>query len=290
MQPCNHTKLMNAVIGMCKKNIGWTPILADLGYELQVIEQTMNTSSGDAVKPDIVVASNRLLHSLVFDVKGGITIDSDQLRRYSTMTKNDLLRWVSVFDREQLQFNVCICDLAENHALIKMANTHFPSLTFGSEQLTKEGKFNRDKLNEAFNTPIDLKGKLLPLSYYPFSDEDDDCYIALHVVRALLSIAIKNFKRGLSEISQEKIISFDDVVATRFNPVWKALSTEHKNTLKSKVTEVTRRALANEKVKEHLGIIQQKKGYKIAHSLDQFKKASEQFIEELQSQTTLNNY
>lgn len=280
---------MNAIIGMCKKNVDWVSVLADLGYEIQIIEQTMNTSSGDVVKPDIVVASNQLLHSLVFDAKGGITIDPDQLRRYSTL-KSDDLRWVSVFDRTHLQFNVCICDFVENHGLIKMANTQFPMLTFSSEVLTKEGKFNREKLNEVFKNPIDLKGKLPPLSYYPFSDVDEDPYIAMHVIRALLSIAMKNIKRGSAEVLEESIITFDEVIAVRFNPVWKALSTEHRKALKAKITEVTKRALANEKVKEPLGLVQQKKGYKITRNLDQFKKAAEQFIEDLQSQTTLGQF
>ena len=263
--------------------------MADLGYEIQIIEQTMNTSSGDIVKPDVVVASNQLLHSLVFDVKGGITIDPDQLRRYSTLTSDDL-RWVSVFDRTHLQFNVCICDLVQNHDLIKMANTQFPMLTFSSEVLTKEGKFNREKLNEVFKDPLSLKGKLPPLSYYPFSDMDEDPYIAMHVIRALLSIAMKNIKLGSSEVSEERVVTFDDVIAVRFNPIWKALSTEHRKALKAKITEVTKRALASEEVKELLGIIQQKRGYKITRNLDQFKKGAEQFIEELQSQTTLNDY
>jgi hypothetical protein len=290
LQPSNHTRLMNAIIGMCKKNINWVSVLADLGYDIQIIEQTMNTSTGDAVKPDVVAASNQLLHSLVFDAKGGITIDPDQLRRYSTMKPEDL-RWVSVWDRQHLQFNVCICDLLENHNLIKMSNTaQFPMLTFGSEILSKEGKFNVQKLNEVFQNPIDLTGKLPPLSYYPFSDMDETPYIAMHVIRAILSITMKNIKSRSSEISEEKIITFDEVVATKFNPVWKALSSEHKKALKAKIIEVIKRTLADEKVKEHLGIIQLKKGYKITRNLEQFKIAAEQLIEDLQSQTTLGQF
>jgi hypothetical protein len=239
-------------------------------------------------KPDLVVASNRLLHSLVFELKGGKTLDIDQLKRYSSLMPNDL-RWVTVFDRTHLQLDVCICDFAENHSPIKMINQQFPMLTFGSEYLTKEGTFKRDKLNEAFGVPIDLRGKLQPLSFYPFSDEDEDSYIAVHVVRTLLSIALKNAKGG-PDVFEEKIITFDEIIASKFNYVWKVLSLEHKKALKSKISEVIERFLAKERVKESLGLIQQKKGYKITRNLEQFKKEAEEFIEELQSQTPLSDF
>jgi hypothetical protein len=289
LQPSNHTKLANYLIGMCKKSESWITILADLGYNAEIIEQKINTSSGDTVKPDLVATSNRLVHSMVFECKGGIAIDVDQLRRYSSLTPENLLRWISVFDRANLQFDVCICDLAENHSYIKVVNQHFPMLTFSSEELIKERDFKREKLNEAFKEPISLKGKIPPLLYYPFSEEDTDSYIAVFVIRALLSIAIKSIKGG-PDVFEDKIISFDEVVAHNFNHVWKALSLEHRRSLKEKIREVIKRLLAKEDVKEALGIIQQRQGYKITGSLDQFKKAAEDLIAELQSQVSLSKW
>jgi len=101
---------------------------------------------------------------------------------------------------------------------------------------------------------------------------------------------MKNIKLGLAEVSEERLVAFDDVIAVRFIPVWKALSTEHRKALKAKITEVTKRALTSKEVKDFWGIIQQKRGYKITRNLDQSNKAAEQFIEELQSQTTLNDF
>lgn len=128
MEPCNHTKLMNYVIGMCKKQRNWINVLADLGYEPQLIEQQIRTSSDETVKPDLIAASNKLLHSLVFECKGGTTLEPEQLKRYSTLTRDDLRRWITVFAREELQFDVCLSDLEENHPFIAKMNQEFPMI------------------------------------------------------------------------------------------------------------------------------------------------------------------
>ena len=280
---------MNCIIGMCKKNRNWINVISDLGYEVQIIEQTIHTSSGDAVKPDVVSSSNMLLHSLVFEVKGGKSLNEDQLNRYSGLEPNDL-RWVTwneIYDKVHLQLDVCVCDLAENHQYIKTVNKRFPMLTFSPTELAKEGMFKNNRLNETFKNPISLDGKLQPLSYYPFSEEDDSAYIAMHVIRTILSIMLKNSKRGftLSEKDLEKqLVTFDDIMASNFNYVWKALSIEHQNALKTKIGNVTRSILAREGLKESLGIIQQRKGYRVTRNLDQFQIEATRFIEELESQ------
>lgn len=283
---------MNAIIGMCKKNESWINVLSDseLNYEVQIIEQSINTSSGEVVKPDVITASNRQLHSIVFEMKGGKTLKPDQMRRYESLTASDLLRWITVFDRAHLEFDVCICDLAENHQLIKAVNNNkFPMLVFGSESLTKEGKFKRAKLNEAFAEPISLREKIPPLSYYPFSDEDSVPYIAMHIIQALLSIIHKDVKQG-KIIPEETLFTFNELVAERFNYIWGVLSIEHKKALMLKINDSIKRFLAKDGVKETLGFIRQKEGIKITKNLDQFKKIAEKYIEDLQTQTPLSEF
>lgn len=289
LQPCDHTKLMNYIIGMCKKNKEWITVLSDLGYGVQIIEQKINTSSGDVIKPDIIAVSDKLVHSLVFECKGGKTIDADQLKRYSTMTLDDLLRWITIFDRSDLQFDVCISDFFENHYHIKTINQMFPMLTFSSENLTKTRDFKVNKLNAVLKEPISLKNKIPTLSYYPFSEDDPDAYIAIHVIRALLSIAMKNIKGG-PDVFEESVISCDEIIAHQFNYVWKALSQEHKGRLKQKIHEIILRILAKEGIKETLGIIRQRQGYKIRQNLEQFKKNADKLIEELRTQSPLEPF
>ena len=280
---------MNYIIAMCKHNKQWITVLTDLGYEAQIIEQSLTTSSGDIVKPDIITASNKFLHSIVFECKGGRTIDVNQLRRYSTLEADNLLRWVTVFDRTSLQFDVCLSDLIENHRFIKSANQLFPMLTFDSEELFKTREFKSTKLNETFKEPISLKGKIPPLFYYPFSEEDKDSYIAVHVIRALVSIALKNSKGG-PDVFEKSIVSCDEIVAQNFNHVWLALSMSHRRRLKEKIREVIRRIMARESMKEALGIIQQKQGYKIVKNLEKLREQAEALVEELKSQRPMTDF
>jgi len=298
MQASGHTRLMNYIIGMCKKDTHWITTLSDLGYEVQILEQTIHLSTGYAVKPDVVSASNSLLHSLVIDVKGGKTVDQSQLDRYSDL-KTDDLRWVSwnnVYDKSHLTLDVCICDLSENHNFIKLGNSKFPMLTFGPKTLSKEGNFKNHKLNSVFNDDISLENKTEPLSYYPFSDEDETSYIALHVIRTIVSISLKNSKKGIEMSEQQnknQFVAFDDVLASNFNRIWKILSKEHKDALRTRIIGITERVFSDEKIKESLGIIQQKKGYRLTKNLSELQVEAQRLIEELESekgQTTLGNF
>lgn len=280
---------MNYIIGMCKKHKDWVSVLADLGYELQLIEQQIRTSSEDTVKPDIVVASNRLLHSVVFECKGGITLDVEQLKRYSSLSSDNLRRWITVFTPESIQFDVCIGDLEENHHFIARMNREFPMITFANDKIFKTGEFKLNQLNAAFKEPISLKGKIAPLSYYSFCEEDKDDYIALFVLRGLVSVAIKNAKGGPSAF-EESIITRDDLVKLIFNPVFDALSREHQARLKAKIKDVIRLVMTREEMKGALEAIEEAKGYKISRPLEKFLKEAYQFISFLQTQRPLTEF
>jgi len=56
------------------------------------------------------------------------------------------------------------------------------------------------------------------------------------------------------------------VIAVDFNYVWKVLSIDHRNALRSRIKDVTR-IFANEEMKTSIGIIQQKKEYKVARNI-----------------------
>ena len=283
MQPSKHTILMNYVIGMCQKTQHWIQVLDKLGYEVQIIEQKIHTAKDEIVKPDVIATSNTLLHSLVFELKGGKSIDKDQIERYFTLVPSDL-RWVTIYDKEHLRMDVCICDLEEYHSSIKQTNNVFPMLTFSDSLLTKEGSLKLDKLNELFNKPISLEGMLKPYSYYPFSDEDDQAYIAIHVIRTIVSILQKDNKmtkeNSLDEL-QAKLVVFDDIVATKFNYVWRVLSDEHKKALKAKINEIAYKIFSDKDIVESLGVIRSKEGVRVTRNFEQFERLANRFLERL---------
>lgn len=293
LEPCNHTKLMNYIIGMCKKHRDWVTVLADLGYSPYLIEQKFNTSSGEVVTPDIIVTSTKLIHSLVFECKGGITIDKDQLDRYATLDEATLFRWVQyahpLFTLQNFRFDVCISDLEENHPIIAPMVKDVPIVTFGDLKITKTGQFSNNALESAFREPIDLSGKIPPLSYYPFGEKDKDPYVAAFVIRGLLAIAIKKAKGGPS-VFDKTIITRDELLKFVFNPIFDALSNEHQGRLKERIKEVIRWVMANKDMNEAFGTIEQMAGYKINRPLEKLINEANRFIANLETQQPLMQF
>ena len=289
MEPSNHTKLMNFIIGMCKKHSDWITTLSDLGYKPEVIEQRIRTSTDEAVKPDVIATSNKLVHSLVFDCKGGITVDQDQMQRYSTLTENDLLRWVSPFTAIGFRFDICISDVDEYHSAIIPTTNGFPILTFGRDTLTKTRDFKESRINAAFRNPISLDGKVPTLMYYPFCEDDKTPYIALFVIRGLVSLAIKQ-SRGGPSIYNNNLISKDELLKFIFNPIFDALSDEHKGRLKDKINEVVQWIMSKEEMSQPLGIIEQQAGYRINRPLEKLLEESNNLIKFLETQRALTEF
>jgi len=280
---------MNYLIGMCKKHKDWVCVLNDLGYDLSIIEQRIRTSSGEAVKPDIIFTSNKLIHSLVFECKGGITVDTEQLRRYGTLTENDF-RWVNIYTFDNFHFDVCIVDIQKNHSSVLFhVKNQFPMITFGDKKMFKTGEFKENELNKIYQTPITLKGKIPPLSYYPFSEEDEKAYIIPFVMRGLVSIAVKKAKGG-SSVFERELITRDEIMEKVFNPVFKTLSRTHQRQLKEKIKEVMHLLLSREETKEALGIIEGRAGYKISNALGKLMKEAEKVAKQFETQQFLTDF
>ena len=288
LEPCNHTKLMNYIIGMCKNHEDWICVLKNLGYTPTIIEQRFRTTSGDTVKPDIIVTSNKLVHSIVFECKGGITVDPDQLRRYNTLTEEDL-RWVDVFSFDDFHFDVCIVDIQKNHlTILSHVDNKFPMITFGDEEVFKTGEFDEKKLEKVFQNPISVKGKVPPLYYYPFCEEDENAYIIPFIMRGLVSIAIKKAKGG-SSVFDNELITKDEIIELVFNPVFKTLSKKQQGHLKKKITDIMHLLLSMEETKDALGLIEGRKGYKISNQLEKLRTEADKLIKKYETQQFLTD-
>lgn len=236
MEPTPHTKLINFIIGLCKKNERWVHPLADLGYTVQLIEQTISTESGKKVKPDVIAASNKLLNSLVFECKGSITIDEDQIERYKELKENDLLRWVDLYTTDHTTHNVClICYESNYKQLVEKNKANFPILSFSDIRIWKSGsKFVRDEVEQKFKTDVDISTLVPPLSYYPFSENDDKKVIIPYVLRIIISLLInKQTRRHMDPLDENTFSS--ELVLSKIHLLWDILSLEHRSTLQSKI-------------------------------------------------------
>lgn len=290
MLPSPHTRLMNCVIGLCKKTGDWPSTLADLGYEAQLIEKTIRTSGSAVVVPDIISVSNRLLHSVVFDCKGGVTIEPRQVANYRTLMKNDFVQYLDVYDRDRLQFDLCFTDFARNHQRILPHIGDFPALSFGDEQIQKFNAFKINTTDAAFVSPISLKDANEPLDYYPFSLDDEKCVIIPHLLRALLSLATEKGRDG-TDVLADAILD-DEEVLRKIHKMWKALSKEHRTALKTKIRDVlsSLRTRYPDTFGTQLQSIQGRHGYMVHGTLMAFKKTCQQIIADCQQQHIMTDF
>lgn len=258
MEPTLHTKLLNFIIGLCKHNVQWVHPLADLGYKVQLIEQMISTESGEKVKPDVVAASNKLLNSLVFECKGGITLDEDQLERYKELKENDLLRWVDLHTTDNVTHDICLVGFESNYKQLSEKNKpNFPILSFSEIRIWKSGsKFVKNEVQQKFESDIDISALVPPLSYYPFSELDDKRVIIPYVLRTIVSLLINKQTKRKMEPLNENTFS-DKLVLSKVHPLWDVLSLEHRSALESKVKKIiTELKGSYPKLKESIDVIE----------------------------------
>jgi hypothetical protein len=63
------------------KNPGMAFTLKDLGYKVEYLEPTFLNSEGKKVNPAILFTSNKLIHALITECKGGVSIEDEQLEK-----------------------------------------------------------------------------------------------------------------------------------------------------------------------------------------------------------------
>lgn len=277
---------MNYVIGLCTRGISWPSTLANLGYEVQIIEQTIGTTSGDRVKPDIIAVSNKYLHALVFDCKGGISIDIQQVSRYSGLDVADLARWVTVYSSGQLKFDVCFPIMKSNETFLLDPTEPYPLMTFSSVEIAIIRNFSISVLNSIF--PINLDYMIPPLNYYPFSDQDQDAVIVPRVLRMIVQVALTNARGGPSSLDQT---FYTEEVLSQIHPYWKALSTEHRNSLAVRIRKIVKHLLESQpELRASLEELETKKGYKILSPLKALRQKAEEIANQMETQETITKY
>ena len=143
MHASEHTRLMNKFIGLCHDTVSWPNILRQLGYKVQLVEQTISLKSAEKIVPDVVAVSERLSHAIVADCKSGNNIDAKQDCRYLQLTPGDLT-YVTVHDTNQLTHIVCYVDNDSNHTALE--TTHNLAFYYvWTECRTGKKKFRQKK-------------------------------------------------------------------------------------------------------------------------------------------------
>lgn len=190
MLASDHTRLINRFIGLCTNTDKWPSTLRDVGYKVQLIEQTLKLRSSVTVVPDVVAVSNQLHHILVVDCKGGKNIISDQDKRYAQLTSDVLFRFVDVHEPLKFNHKFCYADTQTHHANLK-SHTEHPFITFDTRTIKGEGDFGEQQTNMILQQTISLDDMHEPTNFYPFSHSDNNDIIAFYVLQGLGVVPVR---------------------------------------------------------------------------------------------------
>ena len=249
-----HTLLINAAIGFCKCDEAWIHPLADLGYKATLVEQKIGTEvSGISVTPDVIATSQQLIHSVVVECKGGKSVDEKQIANYKRLRPSDLHnKWINIHDQNQHTLDVCLL-IYKTHEEAWTSKVDLPVMSLSDQVLTLHNKFSKKKLNQKFIKPINTVGFRCPVSYYPFSHDDDRKVIVPHALR-VIRLSIGN---GSQTDATDPESYIGDNTMKQVHKVWDILSRKHQEQLKNKVKEIIKELIkSHPKLKNFLESVQ----------------------------------
>ena len=165
-------------------------LLADCGYRVQVVEQKMKTRGRESIEPDVVVASNRERHAIVFECKGGSNTNMDQERRYMELDTRTLEMWVTA--KPSLDRHTMVYAVTGRGAPRISGHTAFPLLVFGEKDIRIEGDLGSSCLSKSLSSPVSLEGKRVPLTHYPYGPDDSPATVASYVFQGIAHLVNEN--------------------------------------------------------------------------------------------------
>jgi len=220
------------VIGLCKGSAELPKDLLKLGYIIHYIEYPFTNSSGEQVKPEIIIKSFHSKNTLLFEFKTGESIDLNQLQRYSRVTLEDIKQraWVETqclgtFDIVYL----CLSDkLTEIVKGFKSSSFQPPLLSYDRSIMKLAlNNFKEERLNVLFKKGIAVKFDLIPTDFVPFHQESRDWEFAEALIPIVIQCMLNNESRIVLESVCKELI-----------PQWNNLSHFEQSLYENKILDL----------------------------------------------------
>lgn len=234
-------QMLNLWIGLCRGEAGLPNDMRKLGYKDKWIELEFPNSQGQNVKPELIISSDNVAHTVLFEWKEGANTDADQLNRYAGVVSSDLVTKASLDRNEATAHDVCILGLIENKQRLQVGitkgNHPFPLLIVCADGISLEYNcFKKQNLSNAFTPKLNVNFSMLPTQIVPFDHNSQHWEIAEHIVPQI----IEYMSRG------EPCFTLDQI-AQDCVPVWAAvMAPGYKKMLETKMTQVIDAAVKHE--------------------------------------------
>jgi len=242
--------IVNALVGMTRSDSSWPNPLYKLGYEVKWLEHPIKTAADKQIRPDLIITSSSLKHSLIIEGKSG-GANSKQIENYSTLTTEDVK--TKGFASATESHDVTIVGVGSNASTITKtvqdSGEKFPVVILQDDCIEKVlHEFCNEQVEDAFKAKIPAKLSEAPKGYIKFDEHSNAGEIAPHLIVALVSSARR----------EETHLSTVDLTARAFGPLWSIYNNPAaKTNMAKKVQQILEDAANNELrgilVKEQLG-------------------------------------
>lgn len=181
-------QMLNLWIGLCRGAAGLPSDLRRLGYQDRWIEYAFQNSNNEVVVPELILSSIQARHTMLLEWKEGKNTDSEQLRRYSGITQEDLIQRAFIDRQAASSLDVVIVGKAEFAERLRVGierNQHnFPLLLVESSGIRLDlNQFSNNSLNGVFDPVLRIDFSKVPASFVPFNGDSHlfvvaDCVIS----------------------------------------------------------------------------------------------------------------
>lgn len=238
-------RLLNLFIGLCSGAEGLPRSLFDLGYRVERIEQKLplsqefGKSEKEVAVPEMVIASERVHHTILFEWKEGKNTEEDQLRRYSRVTADDLIKLAFLAPAKCTLIDVALVCREEHQQTVKIGiqkgEYDFPLMATGENSISTV--LNNYKVPETDATfkPLNINWQNVTTAFFPLDTDSEIWEFAEYVIPAILE-----------DMQNNKAMILASSVGSRIIPFWDQIGKPYRNTLENRIAEVIERASRNQ--------------------------------------------
>jgi hypothetical protein len=225
---------------MCKGAAGLPLDFRELEYMQHWIEYPFTNSDNESVVPEIILFSNKVQHSLLFEWKSGANTEPDQLRRYSKISSQDLVEKASLTPQSSSRHDVTIIGKEEFIDRItkgvEQGDYKFPVLSVSNEGLSlHRNTFCCTELNRLFESELKINWNMVPTIFVPFDKDTELWEIAERTIPQILEYMFRRTPR----------FSLDQLTRDLF-PTWTIISPRFQKELRNSIRNVLNQASRNE--------------------------------------------
>ena len=213
--------------------------IRELGYTDKWIEWTFSNQDMESVCPDLIVASEKMGHTLLLEFKSGANTEPYQLRRYSRVNQNDITVRAFISRNATHNYDISVIGKSEHgeRLLIGISDGgyQFPLLLKDQDGLYLDhNQFRIRQLNSLFSPELEIDWAQVPSRFVPIDKDSELWEVAEVVIPQILRYMTQ--RRPLVKV--EDICQDEHVCVT-----WSLMGKPAKSEFRSKIQEVLTEAI-----------------------------------------------